>query len=258
MSIIKRHNLALAISLACLAGVSSQRAYAIDVPPTGNYWFFTPFGSQLDSDSSGSHNPGGSNIYDIEIKSNKILNFDVYLSTDFTEPTINSIVTASISDGTFAFSYDSNEWNPTGDIFADVAFGCTKPNDTGLGSYNFSCNGLGPASINVMNGLAPNFVQPIKLFTITGVTKNPGLSPHDGDADFSFTFQEINAISVTTPSVNPITLTTELGTFQDVELQQKVPGPLPLLGVGAAFGYSRKLRKRIKTSKTSEVMSAIG
>ena len=25
-----------------------------------------------------------------------------------------------------------------------------------------------------------------------------------------------------------------------------VPGPLPLLGVGAAFGYSRKMRKRIK------------
>jgi hypothetical protein len=28
-----------------------------------------------------------------------------------------------------------------------------------------------------------------------------------------------------------------------------VPGPLPLLGVGAAFGYSRKLRKRIKSSR---------
>jgi hypothetical protein len=37
-----------------------------------------------------------------------------------------------------------------------------------------------------------------------------------------------------------------------------VPGPLPLLGVGAAFGYSRKLRKRIKTNKTPEVLSAIG
>jgi hypothetical protein len=37
-----------------------------------------------------------------------------------------------------------------------------------------------------------------------------------------------------------------------------VPGPLPLLGVGAAFGYSRQLRKRIKTSKSPEVLSAIG
>jgi hypothetical protein len=38
----------------------------------------------------------------------------------------------------------------------------------------------------------------------------------------------------------------------------QVPGPLPLLGVGAAFGFSRNLRKRIKTSKSPEVMSAIG
>lgn len=28
-----------------------------------------------------------------------------------------------------------------------------------------------------------------------------------------------------------------------------VPGPLPLLGVGAAFGYSRRLRRRISTSQ---------
>jgi hypothetical protein len=38
---------------------------------------------------------------------------------------------------------------------------------------------------------------------------------------------------------------------------QPVPGPLPLLGVGAAFGYSRKLRKRIVSSKVLPVVSAI-
>jgi|694.fasta_scaffold01730_20 hypothetical protein len=35
-----------------------------------------------------------------------------------------------------------------------------------------------------------------------------------------------------------------------------VPGPLPILGLGAVFGCSRKLRKRIKTSKP-EVISTI-
>jgi len=30
---------------------------------------------------------------------------------------------------------------------------------------------------------------------------------------------------------------------------QSVPAPLPILGLGAAFGYSRKLRKRLKASK---------
>jgi hypothetical protein len=56
--------------------------------------------------------------------------------------------------------------------------------------------------------------------------------------------------------------TTPLG--QDVNLDAieaastESPGPLPLLGVGAAFGFSRNLRKRIKTSKSSEVISALG
>ena len=40
--------------------------------------------------------------------------------------------------------------------------------------------------------------------------------------------------------------------------RQPVPGPLPLLGAGAAFGFSRNLRKRIKTSKSPKVMSALG
>ena len=36
-----------------------------------------------------------------------------------------------------------------------------------------------------------------------------------------------------------------LDSFKDVYTQQEVPGPLPLLGVGIAFGFSRKLRRRI-------------
>jgi hypothetical protein len=31
-------------------------------------------------------------------------------------------------------------------------------------------------------------------------------------------------------------------------LGDEVPGPLPVLGIAAAFGYSRKLRKRIQAS----------
>lgn len=46
-----------------------------------------------------------------------------------------------------------------------------------------------------------------------------------------------------------------------VEMQQsvtEVPGPLPILGAFAAFGYSRKLKKRIKGNETLPVASAIG
>lgn len=61
-----------------------------------------------------------------------------------------------------------------------------------------------------------------------------------------------------------ITDSTDGSGIYDVEITptstgiETVPGPLPLLGVGTAFGYSRKLRKRIKTGKTPEVLSTIG
>ncbi|PZV05355.1 MAG: hypothetical protein DCF23_03575 [Cyanobium sp.] len=32
-----------------------------------------------------------------------------------------------------------------------------------------------------------------------------------------------------------------------------VPGPLPLLGAAAAFGWSRRLRNRISTAKTTQI-----
>jgi hypothetical protein len=35
----------------------------------------------------------------------------------------------------------------------------------------------------------------------------------------------------------------------------QTPGPLPLLGLGAAFGYSRRLRKRVKGGKPPEAVS---
>jgi hypothetical protein len=59
------------------------------------------------------------------------------------------------------------------------------------------------------------------------------------------TFDSMGTVSVTQ---TPITQ------FVD---PASVPGPLPLFGVGAAFAYSRKLRNRIKTSKTPEVMGTI-
>jgi hypothetical protein len=39
-------------------------------------------------------------------------------------------------------------------------------------------------------------------------------------------------------------------TWAQARLIQPVPGPLPLFGAAAAFGFSRKLRKRISATKT--------
>ena len=48
------------------------------------------------------------------------------------------------------------------------------------------------------------------------------------------------------------------GDCGNVKLTVQTPAPLPLLGVGAALGFSRNLRKRIKTSKLPKVVSALG
>ena len=49
------------------------------------------------------------------------------------------------------------------------------------------------------------------------------------------------------------TYTPNSGAIDNVEntFRNKVPGPLPILGAGAAFGFSRKLRSRIKASRTA-------
>ena len=46
-------------------------------------------------------------------------------------------------------------------------------------------------------------------------------------------------------------------TFDDAPGMTAVPGPLPVFGAAAAFGYSRKLRKRILSSKVVPVANAI-
>jgi hypothetical protein len=75
----------------------------------------------------------------------------------------------------------------------------------------------------------------------------------DGNSSFGIRLQPRDFLSdMPTWTFDDFRLTTD-----DQSSGVAVPGPLPLLGVGAAFGYSRKLRKRIKTNKSPEVLSAI-
>lgn len=41
---------------------------------------------------------------------------------------------------------------------------------------------------------------------------------------------------------------------EQIILRERVPGPLPLLGAAAAFGYSRKLRKRINKPQRTQAV----
>jgi len=86
--------------------------------------------------------------------------------------------------------------------------------------------------------------------TITGVA--PQVS-FNGGGVMMVPFSPTN-LSMINVSVNAVS--TGSGTYNNFSTKftqqpappQGVPGPLPLLGIGAAFGFSRKLRNRIKFS----------
>jgi hypothetical protein len=86
---------------------------------------------------------------------------------------------------------------------------------------------------------------------------HPG-NPLNGNDIVTYTtvFTDIKGLTGNdAPRDSQTTLNPTLGTTTRTWAQAtKVPGPLPALGLAAAFGYSRKLRKRIKSTEP-EVIS---
>jgi hypothetical protein len=149
-------------------------------------------------------------------------------------------------DFTYWARYDSSELQPT-----------DGGPDTGIRGRNATV---------ALNGtcVAGNGCDPLKFLVTDPVD--------DGVFDFSYELRSIieldanqAVILAPNPSVDwlaifPLTFD-ERGNpgnkFNQVVEVQPVPGPLPILGITAAFGFSRKLRKRIKTRKTPEAISVI-
>jgi hypothetical protein len=102
-------------------------------------------------------------------------------------------------------------------------------------------------------------------FSFGGITFDIGHLATPGDYSTAFTLEEPYQL-FTVPYDSTSTTTGESlkagvyagcpGSCKGAVVQ--TPGPLPLLGIGAAFGFSRNLRKRIKATKTPEAMSALG
>jgi hypothetical protein len=148
---------------------------------------------------------------------------------------------------------------------------------TGVGSTNYLDKNMGPLSagtkytlqVNVRNDSAltwHDFHFEVQGFPKIATLSNPSSTvfstvtppaggstvvwsggtvaddgaPQFNDVSFSFDF---------TPTQN--------GLF-NVRQYASVPGPLPILGVGAVVGFSRKLRKRINASKKPAMISTIG
>ena len=79
---------------------------------------------------------------------------------------------------------------------------------------------------------------------------NPSNAYSGGDFVFSN-----NPSSFTAPWDSHITGTDLAFKANIADAPSNVPGPLPILGLAAAFGFSRKLRKRIKLHKSASAVS---
>ena len=108
---------------------------------------------------------------------------------------------------------------------------------TGINASNMFDLVFGTTNVSITGGVPFIFGSPQSSFRIQGIDLAANLDPTDPLAFVTgVTFNSPGSVTVTQA---PIT------TFNG----SAVPGPLPLFGVGAAFGYSRKLRNRIKSLK---------
>ena len=129
-------------------------------------------------------------------------------------------------------------------------FGNTSENGTyeinGLDSYiatnTFIWDGSGTSPIITdLNGIAFNLKgtdNGVRIYY--GGSNKTGFGPVD---TISSSFSSRGAPVIYSSSLSPVSPTAS------------VPGPLPILGLAAAFGFSRKLRKRITLHKGTDAVS---
>jgi len=133
--------------------------------------------------------------------------------------------------GSYGYTVKTTPINP-GPYFVEVGLGV-------------DVNGIGTYSVEVMKdvftadpALGGTFLGPLK-FTQTNLG-----ATYSGDLVLAPIYSSLyikDTYSVTGTAVGIDKIT---NTFQ-------TPGPLPILGAGAAFGFSRKLRGRIKAGRTA-------
>ena len=90
--------------------------------------------------------------------------------------------------------------------------------------------------------------------TVTATNSSPSPNPNNVSGGFTTALSPSTFTdgTITSAFTNTFTVTSNAFTAFDNSLTQRIPtpspapGPLPILGAGAAFGFSRKLRSRIK------------
>ena len=145
--------------------------------------------------------------------------------------------------------YGSSYWAENSAAVVDDAFG--KPNGGIYGAYFAYESGLlfpNPAlwrdaqNCRTRNSLTNDCIY-VKLYL-------------DADAPYTYYYMPMAAAAIASYTY---AYAVPVGTAGGLDNSSSVPGPLPILGLAAAFGFSRKLRKRIKLHKdTSSVSTSPG
>ena len=216
--------------LACLSGFAITAALAS--PSQAASMRFEPEGAQLDSDE----------ILDILLEPGKEITFSNFFDNldDFIDLPFVGATPRPTRFIEYQVSFDPKELQYTGSSL-DVP-----------GVISDNCIFLGPcgSSIAVGDGLLTithrtalnNLLFPTSEFLLdtisfigTGVNNSPG----DGLSDYSISGYNEGILGLIGIEISSFSTST-------VEVQ-RVPGPLPLLGLGAAFGASRRLRRRVNS-----------
>jgi hypothetical protein len=108
-----------------------------------------------------------------------------------------------------------------------------------------SANARGANSLVIKAGSDLGFTEPFALANDNGTSVGPRFYTFGGD----YTQLAIADVFTLIPGPAPTPEIAKLTSITNTYTQRKpgkAPGPLPLLGAAAAFGYSRRLRNRIK------------
>jgi hypothetical protein len=224
-----------------LAGLASFAILAS--PSQAASMRFEPEGAQLDSDE----------ILDVLLEPGKEITF-----SNFFDNSDDSIDLPFLGIGTvlrptrfieYQVAFDSKELQYIGsklDVPGVISDSCLDI-DGPCGSSIAVGDGLLTVTHRtaLLNLLFPS--QDFLLDTISFIGTGVNDSPGDGLSDYSLSGFNEGALSIF-----GFQFVGQISTFSTSTVEvQRVPGPLPLLGLGAAFGASRRLRRRLNSTQVA-------
>jgi len=176
--------------------------------------------------------------YDVYIKDGPLNPLPGVSAPPFAPPGLVCDTTAFGGANNCDFVADSSGW-----VFDTISLDTDSP------------SGIGPTRTTKLS--AENIIVeegnegPPPIFTAIGesfeLVNNTGTTVPPTEFTFSADYRKITiADTVFVPAESGIVSVTNTWTQRT-----KVPGPLPILGAGAAFGMSRRLRRRIKASASA-------